>query len=116
MVSNYRYFDTIVNKGHKTVVFLVETTGGISPPARKQMHVLTQRARGRGAIDRTIYGRTRFNTKSYYKHHEQQIAKSVVIPDAAAIRKKVTHLRQQAYHSAATAAAAHAALAGGAPA
>ena len=111
------YNDAIVNKGHKVVVCLArEATGGISPPARKQMHALTRRARGRGAIDRTVYGRTRFNTKSFYKHHEQQICKSVVIADAAAIRKKVTHLRQKAYHSAADAAAAHAAPAGGAPA
>ena len=96
---------------HKTVVFLVEATGGHSPPARKQMHILTGRARGRGAIDRTTYGRTRFNTKSFYKHHEQQISKAVVIADAAAIRKQIVHLRQKVYQN-----AAHAAPAGGATA
>ena len=114
--SKGQYEDALTNKGHQVVVFLVEATGGISPPARKQMHALTRRARGRGAIDRTVYGRTRFNTKSFYKHHEQQIVRSVVIADAAAIRKKITHLRQKAHNSAAAAAAAQAAPAGGAPA
>jgi glycerol-3-phosphate dehydrogenase (NAD+) len=89
------YDDAINNKRTKTVLFLVEATGGIAPSSRRQMHMLTDRARGRGAIDRTRYGRTRFSTKSYYKHWEQRLSKAAVLLDAAAIRKQVMILRQK---------------------
>ena len=89
------------------MLFLVEATGGIAPSSRRQMHVLTERARGRGAVDRTQYGRTRFSTKSYYKHWEQRLSKAAVLFDAAAIRKQVIIMRQQVL------VAAHAAAGGG---
>ena len=89
---------------------LVEATGGISPPLRKQMHALARRTQGRGAVDRTCYGRWGLNTKTYYKHHEQQLSKAAVLTDAAAIRDAIVKLKATAY------SVAHAAPAGGAPA
>ena len=74
----------------KIILFLVEAFGGISPAARKQMHVLAGRAKGRGSVDRTRYGRNRFCTRSFYKHHEQQISKAAVLYDAQAIKKAIT--------------------------
>ena len=49
----------------------------------------------RGATDRTIYGRTRISTKSFYVHHSQMLAKAAVMSDAKAIRKQITCLKQR---------------------
>jgi hypothetical protein len=84
-----QYKDALAKK-LKIVLFLVEAFGGISPAARKQMHVLAGRAKGRGSVDRTRYGRNRFCTRSFYKHHEQQISKAAVLYDAQAIKKAIT--------------------------
>ena len=56
--------------------------------------VLAERAKGRGATDRTKYGSTRGSPKSYYVHHTQQISKAAVLYDAMAIRKQILSLRQ----------------------
>ena len=52
--------------------------------------MLAGRAKGRGSVDRTRYGRNRFCTRSFYKHHEQQISKAAVLYDAQAIKKAIT--------------------------
>ena len=48
--------------------------------------MLAERAKGRGAIDRTKYGSTCSSPKSFYTHHSQQISKAAVVFDAMAIR------------------------------
>ena len=85
-----QYKDALA-KRLKIVLVLIEAFGGISPAARKQMHVLAGRAKGRGSVDRTRYGRNRFCTRSFYKHHEQQISKAAVLYDAQAIKKAITN-------------------------
>ena len=51
--------------------------------------LIARRSEGRGATDRTIYGRTRISTKSFYVHHSQMLAK------AAVIHKQITCLKQR---------------------
>ena len=75
----------------------VETTGGLAPHSRRHVGYLTGgRAKGRGAVDRTRYGTTRINTKSFtsHTHHSQQIAKAAVMYDARTILERVTVLKQ----------------------
>ena len=67
----------------------------IAPPARAHIAKLARRSEGRGATDRTIYGRTRISTKSFYVHHSQMLAKAAVMFDAKAIRKQITCLKQR---------------------
>ena len=89
------YYDAIVRKRTRVCVMLVENTGGITLRGRKQLGVLAERAKGRGATDRTKYGSTRGSPKSYYVHHTQQISKAAVLYDAMAIRKQILSLRQR---------------------
>ena len=67
------------------------------------------RSKGKGAADRTRYGRTLISTKSFFVHHTQQMAKAAVMYDARAILKRVSVLKQQRLR---TGTAAHAARAG----
>ena len=89
------YEDAIVRKRTRVCVMLVENTGGITLRGRKQLYALAERAKGRGATDRTKYGSTRGSPKSYYVHHTQQISKAAVLYDAMAIRKQILSLRQR---------------------
>ena len=106
------YDDAIVRKRTRLCVMLVENTGGITLRGRRQLGVLSERAKGRGATDRTKYGSTRGSPTSYYVHHTQQISKAAVLYDAMAIRKQILSLRQRLC----TNSAAQAAPAGGAQA
>ena len=72
------YYDAIHVKRIKTIPFIVETTGGIGDMGLRQCHVLARRSRGKNAIDRTVYGDTRVSTRSFVKHHTQQISKTAV--------------------------------------
>ena len=67
------------------------------------------KGKGKGAADRTRYGRTRSSTKLFFVHHTQQMAKAAVTYDARAILKRVSVLKQQRLR---TGTAAHAARAG----
>ena len=100
------YHDAIVNKRNKTVAFIVEAYGAVGRRGRAQAGLLAERAKGRGATDRTKYGSTRVSTRSFYVHHMQQIVKAAVMYDAMAIRKQVVALKQRICASAAQAAPA----------
>ena len=89
------YNDALYVKKLRVVMLLVEALGGIAPPARAHIAKLARRSEGRGATDRTIYGRTRISTKSFYVHHSQMLAKAAVMFDAKAIRKQITCLKQR---------------------
>ena len=93
----------------KTIPFIVETTGGIGNMGLRQCHVLARRSRGKNAIDRTVYGDTRVSTRSFVKHHTQQISKTAVQLDAQNIRAQITSLKQKAVDVANAAASATAA-------
>ena len=93
----------------RVTAVLVETTGAIERRGRKQLGVLSDRAKGRNAIDRTKYGSARDSPREYYTHHTQQISKAAVVYDAMAIRKQILALRQRLCVN----VAAHAAPAGG---
>ena len=105
------YHDAIVVKRTRVCAMLVENLGGISKGGRAQLWALSERTKGRGAVDRTKYGSTRASPQSYYVHHAQQISKAAVMYDAMAIRRQIIGLRQRL-----VTAAAHAAPADGAQA
>mgnify|MGYP006974839148 CR=1 FL=1 len=79
------YFDAIVRKGSRVVPMIIETTGALAPHSRRHCGYLHGRSKGKGAADRTRYGRTRISTKSFFVHHTQQMAKAAVMYDARAI-------------------------------
>ena len=90
------YHDALYVKKLRVVMLLIETLGGIAPPARAHIAKLARRSEGRGATDRTKYGGTRISTKSFYVHHSQMMVKAAVMHDAKAILKQVTCLKQRA--------------------
>ena len=53
------YHDAIVVKRTRVCAMLVENLGGISKGGRAQLWALSERTKGRGAVDRTKYGSTR---------------------------------------------------------
>ena len=63
--------------------------------SRRHCGYLHGRSKGKGAVNRTRYGRTRISTKSFFIHHTQQMAKAAVMYDARAILKRVSVLKQQ---------------------
>ena len=104
-----QYKDALVRTRASVVPMIVETTGGLAPHSRRHCGYLHGRSKGKGAVDRTRYGRTRISTKLFFVHHTQQMAKAAVMYDARAILKRVSVLKQQRLR---TGTAAHAARAG----
>ena len=82
------YYDGIVVKHSRVVAAVIESTGGQSPSLRSQMRSLAERTKGKGASDRTNYGRTRISARSFLEHHTQRISLAAVMYDARAIRKR----------------------------
>ena len=93
------YRDALVIKRSTVITAVIESTGGVSPPLRSQMRVLEERIKGRGAVDRTVYGCTRISTRSFYVHHKQRISLAAVKFDAMAIRKRLLS-KKQSYNAA----------------
>ena len=83
------YEDALVVKRSKVVPAVIESTGGQSPPLVSQTRRLAERAKGKGATDRTNYGRTRISARSFEEHHTQRISLAAVMYDAMAIRKRL---------------------------
>ena len=92
------YVDALVRTRAQVVPMIMETTGGLAPHSRKHVGFLASRSKGRGAVDRTRYGRTRLSTKSFFVHHMQRMTKAAVVSDARAILKRVSVLKQQRLH------------------
>ena len=112
-------FDHATNKGwvkeqkghyhdgiYRCVTFIVEALGGVAPHALAYLRTLAQRAKGKGARDRTRYSKARSGTKSFLTHHLRRVSKAAVVHDAMAIRKQITCLKQQAFGCVAYAAGA----------
>ena len=59
------YVNELVRTRAQVVPMIMETTGGLAPHSRKHVGFLASRSKGRGAVDRTCYGRTRLSTKSF---------------------------------------------------
>jgi hypothetical protein len=74
----------------------VESLGGIQYTAKHQLHILSERATGVSAVDRTRYKRAPSCRHTFMQHHSQRISKAAVMADAAAICKKIDALKQQA--------------------
>ena len=67
-------------------------------------HLWVLAARSNGAIDRTRYGQLRGSTRSFLRHHTQQLVKAAVVGDSEAILRKITTLKQRAFGAASAAA------------
>ena len=90
------YVDALVRTRSQAIPMIMETTGGLAPHSRKHVAFLAARSKGKGAVVRTHYGRTRLSTKSYYVHHMQRMTKAAVVYDALAIiLKRISVLKQQ---------------------
>jgi hypothetical protein len=74
----------------------VESLGGIYYATKHQLYILSKRAKGISAVDRTRYGRASASARSYMQHPSQRLSKEAVIGDAEAICKKISALKQQA--------------------
>ena len=61
-------------------------------------------SKGPGAIDRTRYGQLRGSTRSFRRHHLQQLVKAAVVGDSEAILRQITSLKQRAFGAAPAAA------------
>ena len=60
--------------------------------------------KGPGAVDCTRYGQLRGRTRSFLRHHTQQLVKAAVVGDSEAILRKITTLKQRAFGAASAAA------------
>ena len=78
------------------VLFLVEATGGVSPPAQRYIRELAKRAKAMGSADRTRYGFHNNQTKSFQRHHTQRIVRAAVAFDAKCARVRVNVLKRKA--------------------
>jgi glycerol-3-phosphate dehydrogenase (NAD+) len=89
-----QYDDALVRTRAQVVPMIVETTGALAPHSRRHCGFLHGRAKRRGAIDRTRYGRTHISTRSFFAHHTQQISKAATMWDARAIIKRIRAVAQ----------------------
>ena len=71
---------------------------------KAHLRYLAARSKGPGAVDRTRYGQLRGSTRSFLRHHTQQLAKAAVVGDSEAILRKITTLKQRAFGAASAAA------------
>ena len=81
-----------------------EVFGSISEHTRAHFRHLAERSKGPGAIDRTRYGQLRGSTRSFRRHHLQQLVKAAVVGDSEAILRQITSLKQRAFGAAPAAA------------
>ena len=89
------YHDALFNKGGRVVPAIVETSGGIAPNFLSHIGALPRRAKGRGASDRTRYGRARLSPRSYFVHHTQRISLAAVTGDAEGIQRQINYMKQR---------------------
>ena len=91
---------------------IIENFGGISPHYRAHCIKLAKRSKGPNATDRTRYGRLRGSTRSFLRHHLQQLVKAAVVGDSEAILRQITSLKQRAFGAAPAAAGGSVRVAG----
>ena len=101
------YHDALFNKHSRVVPVIVEAGyGGITPHALAHFKHLSKRARGKGAKDRTRYGRLRLSLRDFFTHHTQQIAVAAAQYHAKCIRKSIISGKTAALPGAKSATAA----------
>ena len=88
------YDDALRVKKCKVVPMIIETMGGIAPHSVAHIGHLARRAKGKGARDSTVYGKSRTSTRNFFVHHVERIAVAAQREDAAAIRKQITGRKQ----------------------
>jgi len=94
-----QYADAL-KKRHSVVPVIIEVFGSISEHTRAHFRHLAERSKGPGAIDRTRYGQLRGSTRSFRRHHLQQLVKAAVVGDSEAILRQITSLKQRAFGAA----------------
>ena len=98
-----QYADALKKRAH-VVPCIIECFGGVSSHFRAHVRHLARRSKGPNATDRTRYGRLRGNTRSFTRHHLQQLVKAAVVGDSEAILRQITSLKQRVFGAAPAAA------------
>ena len=95
-ISINSHRDALLVKRDRTVVWLVESFGGIAPEPFARLRRHARLAKTRGAVDRTKYGTSRISPRSYLTHHTQRISASVVRANVKNMRNQIACLKQRA--------------------
>ena len=98
-----QYADAL-KKRRSVMPIIIEVSGGMSRHTKAHLRHLAARSKGPGATDRTRYGQLRGSTRSFLRHHTQQVVKAAVVGDSEAILRKITTLKQRAFGAASAAA------------
>ena len=98
-----QYADAL-KKRRSVMPVILEVSGGMSRHTKAHFRHLAARSKGPGATDRTRYGQLRGSTRSFLRHHTQQVVKAAVVGDSEAILRKITTLKQRAFGAASAAA------------
>ena len=76
------HYHDALSKHRFVSLVLVETTGAVHPDAVGMLHAWHNESRIEGHADRTVYGKARTATSSYFKHHLRLISLAAVIGTA----------------------------------
>ena len=80
------YHDALSHHRHVAIV-LVETTGAVHPDTVGMLYAWHNEARSEGHADRTVYGKARTATRSFYAHHLRLISLAAVIGAALPVAR-----------------------------
>ena len=90
------YRDALLVKRNRTVVWLVESFGGIAPEPHGRLRRHSRFVKSKGASDRTEYGTSRLSPRSYLTHHTQRISTAATRANAKNMRNQIACLKQRA--------------------
>ena len=90
------YRDALLVKRNRTVVWLVESFGGIAPEPLARLRRHSRFVKSKGASDRTEYGTSRLSPQSYLTHHTQHISMAAIRANAKNMRNQIACLKQRA--------------------
>ena len=80
------YHDALSHHRH-VVIVLVETTGAVHSDTVGMLYAWHNEARSEGHADRTVYGKARTATRSFYAHHLRLISLAAVIGAALPVAR-----------------------------
>ena len=80
------YHDALSHHRH-VVIVLVETTGAVHSDTVGMLYAWHNEARSEGHADRTVYGKARTATRSFYAHHLRLISLAAVVGAALPVAR-----------------------------
>ena len=81
------HYHDALSKRRNVVLVLVETTGAVHPDAVGMLHAWHNESRIEGHADRTVYGKARTATKSFFAHHLRLISLAAVVGAALPVTR-----------------------------